>query len=197
MNLGWTKVYSPIDGIAGVSNSQVGDLVGTATKMTTVSQVNPIWAYFNISESRFLEFAPEVTKIITGRAPLSSAPSDIEYIQSNDQAYPAKGKFIYVNRQVGTSTGTIQMAAQFANPDAILRPGGFGRVRIRDRHNQRRATGSPSFGNAGAIDVPGSGGYAGKQSGISSGEGGRSRRHQLDHHRRTESLVRRSWSMVC
>ena len=53
LNLGWTKVYSPIDGIAGVSNSQVGDLVGTATKMTTVSQVNPIWAYFNVSEEPF------------------------------------------------------------------------------------------------------------------------------------------------
>ncbi len=52
LNLGWTKVYSPIDGIAGVSNSQIGDLVGTATKMTTVSQVNPIWAYFNISEQQ-------------------------------------------------------------------------------------------------------------------------------------------------
>ncbi len=130
LNLGWTKVYSPIDGIAGVSNAQVGDLVGTATKMTTVSQVNPIWAYFNISESRFLEFAPEVTRVITGKAPLSSAPSDIEYIQANDQPFPSKGKIIYVNRQVGTSTGTIQMAAQFANPDALLRPGGFGRVRI-------------------------------------------------------------------
>jgi RND family efflux transporter MFP subunit len=130
LNLGWTKVYSPIDGIAGVSNAQVGDLVGTSTKMTTVSQVNPIWAYFNISESKFLEFAPEVTRVITGKAPLSSAPSDIEYIQANDQSFPSKGKIIYVNRQVGTSTGTIQMAAQFANPDAALRPGGFGRVRI-------------------------------------------------------------------
>ena len=130
LNLGWTKVYSPIDGIAGVSNAQVGDLVGTSTKMVTISQVNPIWAYFNISESRFLEFAPEVTRVITGKAPLSSAPSDIEYIQANDQLFPSKGKIIYVNRQVGTSTGTIQMAAQFPNPDAALRPGGFGRVRL-------------------------------------------------------------------
>ncbi len=184
LNLGWTKVYSPIDGIAGVSNSQVGDLVGTATKMTTVSQVNPIWAYYNISESRFLQFAPEVTRIISGKAPLSSAPSDIEYIQSNDQPYPAKGKIIYVNRQVGTSTGTIQMAAQFANPDAVLRPGGFGRVRIRGRHNQGRAANSASCGDAGAIDVPGPRGDARKQSGIPSGGGGRSRRPQLDHHQR-------------
>ena len=130
LNLGWTKIYSPIDGIAGVSNSQIGDLVGTSTKMATVSQVNPIWAYFNISESHFLELAPEVTRVITGKVPLSSAPSDIEYIQANDQPFPAQGKIIYVNRQVGTTTGTIQVAAQFANPDATLRPGGFGRIRI-------------------------------------------------------------------
>src|SRR5271157_3386334 len=61
LNLGWTKIYSPIDGIAGVSNSQIGDLVGTSTKMATVSQVNPIWAYFNISESNFLGVASRVT----------------------------------------------------------------------------------------------------------------------------------------
>ena len=54
LNLDWTKVYSPIDGIAGIANSQVGDLVGTTTKMTTISQVNPIWAYFNIPESAYL-----------------------------------------------------------------------------------------------------------------------------------------------
>jgi membrane fusion protein (multidrug efflux system) len=131
LNLGWTKVYSPIDGIAGVSNSQVGDLVGTATKMATVSQVNPIWAYFNISESRFLTVAPSITEIITGKVTLKAANNKpIEYIQANDVVYPAKGQFIYVNRQVGTQTGTIQVAAQFPNPDALLRPGGFGRVRI-------------------------------------------------------------------
>ena len=56
--------------------------------------------------------------------------SRIEYIQANDKVFPAKGEFIYVNRQVGTQTGTIQVAAQFANPDATLRPGGFGRIRI-------------------------------------------------------------------
>jgi RND family efflux transporter MFP subunit len=137
LNLGWTKIYSPIDGIAGVSNAQVGDLVGTSTKMATVSQVNPIWAYFNISESKFLEIAPTVTQIITGKVNVSTANTKpIEYIQANDQLYPAKGQFIYVNRQVGTQTGTIQVAAQFANPDAILRPGGFGRIRIESGVNK-------------------------------------------------------------
>jgi len=138
LNLAWTKVYSPIDGIAGVSSSQIGDLVGTATRMATVSQVNPIWAYYNVSEGIFLSFASQVTGIITGkisRASLKDAP--VEFIQSNDAPYPQKGVIIYVNRQVGTQTGTIQMASEFPNPDAVLRPGGFGRVRIKvgDRKN--------------------------------------------------------------
>jgi RND family efflux transporter MFP subunit len=131
LNLAWTKVYSPIDGIAGVSNSQIGDLVGTATKMATVSQVNPIWAYFNVSESLYLKFAPQVTGIITGKVSKSSlGRMPVEFIQANDEPYPQKGVVIYVNRQVGTQTGTIQMAAEFSNADAVLRPGGFGRVRI-------------------------------------------------------------------
>src|SRR5215472_14287048 len=100
LNLAWTKIYSPIDGIAGVSNSQIGDLVGTATKMATVSQVNPIWAYFNVSESLFLKFAPEVNAIITGKnSPLKR--TSVELIQANGEPYPAKGKMIYVNRQIG------------------------------------------------------------------------------------------------
>jgi RND family efflux transporter MFP subunit len=137
LNLAWTKVYSPIDGIAGVSNSQIGDLVGTATKMATVSQVNPIWAYYNVSESLFLSFASRVSGIIMGkvsRDTLKNAP--VEFIQSNNEPYPQKGVIIYVNRQVGTQTGTIQMAAEFPNPDAVLRPGGFGRVRFQTADNK-------------------------------------------------------------
>jgi len=137
LNLNWTKIYSPIDGIAGVSNSQIGDLVGTTTKMTTVSQVNPIWAYFNISEGLFLTFAPDVTSIITGRVNASTLKSKpVEFIQANDQPYPHNGTIIYVNRQVGTQTGTIQMAAEFPNREAILRPGGFGRVRLKVAENK-------------------------------------------------------------
>jgi membrane fusion protein (multidrug efflux system) len=130
LNLEWCKVYSPIDGIAGIANSQVGDLVGTSTKMTTISQVNPIWAYFNIPESAYLANAEKVAAIIRGGS-RQSIPRDIEYIQANDISYPERGSIIFVNRQIGTQTGTIQMAAAFPNPEAALRPGGFGRVRIR------------------------------------------------------------------
>jgi membrane fusion protein, multidrug efflux system len=137
LNLAWTNVNSPIDGIAGVSNSQIGDLVGTATKMTTVSQVNPIWAYFNISESDFLGVASRVEGIISGKVSRDSlGRTPIEFIQANDALYPEKGRFVYVNRQIGSQTGTIQMAAEFANPNAALRPGGFGRVRIQSGVNK-------------------------------------------------------------
>jgi len=131
LNLGWTKIYSPISGIAGVPNSQVGDLVGPATKMTTVSQVDPIWTYFNVSETLFLRIAPKVTQILRGTGSMKniSFPA-VEFIQADGNPYPRKGRLIYINRQVGTQTGTIQMAAEFSNPEAILRPGGFGRVRI-------------------------------------------------------------------
>lgn len=128
LNLGWTKVYSPVDGIAGVANSQVGDLVGTTTKMTTVSQINPIWAYFNISESLYLSFASQISKVLTKGAVNSKVP--VEYIQANDVAYPFKGEIIFVNREITAGTGTIQLAAAFPNRDAILRPGGFGKVRV-------------------------------------------------------------------
>ena len=128
LNLGWTKVYSPVDGIAGVANSQVGDLVGTTTKMTTVSQIDPIWAYFNISESLYLSFAPQISRFLQKSAIRSPLP--VEYIQANDVAYPFKGNVIFVNREITAGTGTIQLAAAFPNRDAILRPGGFGRVRV-------------------------------------------------------------------
>ena len=128
LNLGWTKVYSPVDGIAGVATSQVGDLVGTTTKMATVSQIDPMWAYFNISESLYLGFAPQISRVLQKSAIRSSVP--VEYIQANDTPYPLKGKIIFVNREITAGTGTIQLAAAFPNRDAILRPGGFGRVRV-------------------------------------------------------------------
>ena len=137
LNLAWTNVDSPIDGIAGVSNSQIGDLVGTSTKMATVSQVNPIWAYFNISESAYLGVASKIEGIISGKVSRDSLDrASVEFIQANNAPYPQKGRFVYVNRQIGSQTGTIQMAAEFANPNAALRPGGFGRVRIQTGMNR-------------------------------------------------------------
>ena len=129
LNLEWTKVYSPIDGIAGLANSQVGDLVGPSTKMTTISKVNPIRAYFSISEDAYLHNAKRVEEVINGTSKGVRVP--VEYIQANEAPYPSTGKIILVNREVSSQTGTIQFAAEFSNPRAVLRPGGFGRVRIK------------------------------------------------------------------
>ena len=133
LNLAWTKIYSPVDGIAGVAASQIGDLVGTATKMATVSQTDPIWAYFNISESDYLANAPEISHVMRTGAVKVHRP--IEYVQANNEKYPETGYIIFVNRQISAGTGTIQLAAAFPNKDAILRPGGFGRVRMVTSNN--------------------------------------------------------------
>jgi membrane fusion protein, multidrug efflux system len=133
LNLSWTKVYSPIDGIAGISTSQVGNLVGTTTNMTTISQVNPIWAYFNISESDYLSRANTFYQVISGRQVSSPA---MDFIQANGVTYPRKGRIILVNREVASQTGTIQLVAEFPNANAALRPGGFGRVRFQTGFNK-------------------------------------------------------------
>ena len=129
LNLEWTKVYSPIDGVSGVADAQVGDLVGPASKMTTISKVDPIRAYFSISENAYLQNATRVSEVITGAA--KSGGLAVEFIQANEVPYPRAGKIILVNRDVNLQTGTIQFAAEFSNPQAILRPGGYGRVRIK------------------------------------------------------------------
>jgi membrane fusion protein (multidrug efflux system) len=129
LNLSWTKVFSPIDGVAGLSNSNVGDLVGVTTKMTTVSQVNPIRAYFNISESDYLSRAAAISRIVRGDKAGENAYR-VRFIQTNGIEFPAMGKIVLVNREIASSTGTIQIAAEFPNKDGYLRPGGFGNVRI-------------------------------------------------------------------
>ncbi len=102
LNLSWTKVYSPIDGIAGLSTAQVGNLVGTTTTMTTVSQVNPIWAYFNISESDYLSEAQTFYRLISGKKVASPV---LEFIQANGDTYPQKGRIVLVNREVTQPDG--------------------------------------------------------------------------------------------
>jgi membrane fusion protein, multidrug efflux system len=132
LNLSWTKVYSPIEGIAGLTISQVGNLVGTTTNMTTVSQVDPMWAYFSISESDYLSRADIFHQIVNGKSIASPA---VEYIQANGLTYPQKGRIILVNREIAGQTGTIQLVAEFPNKMTALRPGGFGRVRFQTGMN--------------------------------------------------------------
>ena len=100
--------------------------------MTTVSEVNPIWANFNISESAYLGNAVKISEFVRTGKP-GNIP--VHYVQANGEDYPHPGKIIQVNRQVTQGTGTIQFTAEFPNPDGILRPGGFGKVRAQTSDN--------------------------------------------------------------
>ena len=131
LNLAWTKVRSPIDGIAGVAAAQVGNLVSTSSILTNVSQLDPIRAYFSISESDYLSIAPQLSMIIHGEAGSAViGATEAQFIQANGLPFASPGRFVLVGREVNNTTGTIQFALEFQNKGSILRPGGFGRVRI-------------------------------------------------------------------
>jgi RND family efflux transporter MFP subunit len=127
INLGYTKVLSLIDGIAGVNTVQVGNLVGPSTVLTAVSQVSPIKVYFPISEQEYLRMAdggaPGSVDFIThaSRIPLQLSLAD-------GSTYPHPGKIIFADRQVNVQTGTIQIVGEFPNSRNLLRPGQYGRI---------------------------------------------------------------------
>ena len=132
LNLAWTEVRSPIDGIAGVAAAQVGDQVSASSILTNVSQLDPIRAYFSVSESDYLSIAPRLSMIVHGEA--SSAllgATEVQFIQANGLPFASQGRFVLVGREVNSATGTIQFATEFQNKGSLLRPGGFGRVRVR------------------------------------------------------------------
>jgi len=131
LNLDWCKVRSPIDGVAGVAAASVGDLAGASTTVTTVSKLNPIRAYFSISESDYLSVAGRLSRIILGGEGGQSLDSaEAQFIQADGKPFAGRGRFVLLGREVNKATGTIQFATEFDNPEAILRPGGFGRVRL-------------------------------------------------------------------
>jgi membrane fusion protein (multidrug efflux system) len=127
INLGYTKVTSLIDGIAGINTVQVGNLVGPSTVLTAVSQVSPIKVYFPISEQEYLRMAdgggPGSVDFLThaSRIPLHLTLAD-------GSAYPHPGKIIFADRQVNTQTGTIQIVGEFPNSRNLLRPGQYARI---------------------------------------------------------------------
>ena len=129
LNLGFTKVRSLLDGIAGLANTQIGNLVSQTTVLTTVSQVNPIKAYFPISESEYLRFAggPVANEGKDWLRAASKVP--LQLTLTNGDVYGQRGHIIFTDRQVDTQTGTIRVVGAFSNPKNILRPGQFGRVR--------------------------------------------------------------------
>jgi RND family efflux transporter MFP subunit len=127
LNLGYTKVISWIDGIAGITTVQVGNFVNQSTVLTAVSQVNPIKVYFPISEQEYLRLAdgsaPGSAEFMT-RA--SRIPLKLTLADGSTYLYP--GKIIFSDRQVDVPTGTIQIVGEFNNPKNLLRPGQYARV---------------------------------------------------------------------
>ncbi len=128
VNLGFTKITSPIDGLAGVAQAQIGDLVGpNGPVLTTVSTINPIKVYFTASEQSYLAYRRQYTNA-TERA-AHEREVELELILADGSVYPYKGKFFFAGREVNPTTGTIQLAGLFPNPSYTLRPGQFARVR--------------------------------------------------------------------
>jgi len=128
LNLGFTRIISPIDGIAGIAQAQVGNLITTTSApLTTVSTVDPIKVYFTLSEQQYLNFTKR--NLIEARRGASVVQIELELILSDASTYPEKGSFFFADRQVDQKTGAIRMAGIFPNPGNVLRPGQYGRVR--------------------------------------------------------------------
>jgi RND family efflux transporter MFP subunit len=128
LNLGFTTIVSPIEGIAGIAAAQVGDLVGpNSGTLTTVSTLDPIKVYFTASEQAYLNFVrrnPTAAERLAAEKRL-----ELELILADGTTYPYKGKFFVADREVNAQTGAIRLAGLFPNPGNVLRPGQYGRVR--------------------------------------------------------------------
>ena len=129
LNLGFTKVRSLIDGIAGICTTQIGNLVSQTTVLTTVSQVNPIKVYFPISEQEYLTLTGKEARANGPNLLGSGSRVPLHLTLSNGNQYSSTGKIVFADRQVDPQTGTIRMVGAFSNPGNILRPGQFGRIR--------------------------------------------------------------------
>jgi RND family efflux transporter MFP subunit len=130
INLNFTSIVSPIDGIAGVAQAQVGDLVSTSSGvLTIVSTVDPIRDYFGVSEQEYLA----LQKRFSG---LGKDHWKLQLILADGSTYSHEGEFYFADRQVNQNTGAIQLAALFPNPGNVLRPGQYGKVRAVVRTQQ-------------------------------------------------------------
>jgi RND family efflux transporter MFP subunit len=137
INLGFTRITSPIDGIPGIAQLQVGALVSPASgAMTAVSTLEPIKVYFTASEQQFLDFHRRYPTEASVEAERSQTP--VELILADGSVYPHSGRISFADRSVDVRTGAIRVATLFPNPGNLLRPGQYARVRA----SLRTATGA-------------------------------------------------------
>jgi len=130
LNLGFTRIISPIDGIASIAKGQIGDLVGPASgELTTVSTIDPIKAYYNVTEQAYINFAKLFLKENDRQTRLKQL--EIQLILADGSVYPIIGRIYAPDREIGPTTGALRLEALFPNPDYTLRPGEFVRVRVK------------------------------------------------------------------
>jgi len=128
LNLGFTRIISPIDGVAGIAQAQVGNLISTTSSpLTTVSTIDPIKVFFTLNERDYLNFTKR--NLIDAQQGANVTQLDLELILADGTRYPQKGSFFFADRQVDPKTGAIRLAGVFPNPGNVLRPGQYGRVR--------------------------------------------------------------------
>jgi len=130
LNLEWTKVTSLVDGIAGIAQIQIGNLVGSNSILTSVSQLEPIKAYFPISEREYVLVQKNSNAISSNHA-IGFFGNTLELILTDSSVYAQEGRILLADRQVDPNTGTIRIVAAFPNPGNTLRPGQYGRVRVK------------------------------------------------------------------
>ena len=129
LNIGWTQIRSPIDGIVGIANAQIGDLIQPNTLLTTVSRVNPIKVTFPLSEREYLKFADRVASAMQAEKRAQPHGPPLELILGDGSVYPERGGFALPNREVDSKMGTISVVSYFPNPKNMLRPGLYAKVR--------------------------------------------------------------------
>jgi membrane fusion protein (multidrug efflux system) len=131
LNVEFTKVTSLISGIAGIARVQIGNLVGPSSVLTSVSQVDPIRAYFTVSEQVFTDFHRRFPTEQTVEEQRKRMP--LQLTLGDGTVYEHIGAISFADREVNSATGTIRVAGEFPNPTNLLRPGGYGRVRLSAR----------------------------------------------------------------
>jgi membrane fusion protein, multidrug efflux system len=130
LNLGFTRIVSPIDGIASIAKGQIGDLVGPGTgELATVSTIDPIKAYYNVTEQAYLNFARLFSD--EGKRQERLKQLGVELIMADGSVYPQSGVIFAPDRAIGSTTGALRLEARFPNPEGVLRPGEFVRVRVK------------------------------------------------------------------
>jgi membrane fusion protein (multidrug efflux system) len=127
IDLSFTRITSPIDGIAGISKAQLGDLVGSpgGPELTTVSTVDPIKVFVPLSEQEYMRYTREAE----AKGNSESREDNLELILADGRVFPHKGRLYFADRQVDERTGTIKIATLFPNPGNVLRPGQFAKIR--------------------------------------------------------------------